>query len=106
MSSDNLPNMAQYISLDDLYVAYRISKFRVVGRHPVDFHIVSALWIQKVGHQYDAVLGTCAYASRVRRLPSETDHSLGGPCPTSLGSFRHYSFGFRNWRANGLKAMS
>jgi len=82
------------------------AKFRVVGRHPVDFHVVSALWIQKVGHKFDALLGPHAYASRVRRVPSKNEENLGRPCATSLGSFRPYSFGFRDWRANGLKAMA
>ena len=34
------------------------AEFRIVGRHPVVLHVVSALWIHKVGHKYDALLGT------------------------------------------------
>lgn len=80
------------------------AKFRLVGRHPVHYHVVSALWIQKVGHHFDAILKPCAYASRVRRTATP-DGRYHQPCKSSLGSFRPYSFGFRNWRATGLGAM-
>lgn len=80
------------------------AKFRIVGQHPVAFHVLSALWIQKVGHKYDEVLGDSAYGSRLRREPS-TQGELGKPSKTSLGTFRPYSFGFRAWRENGLKAI-
>lgn len=80
------------------------AEFRLIGRHPVAFHVVSALWIQKVGHLYDGVLKDCAYGSRLRRKR----HKAGkpsGPSYTSLGSFRPYSFGFRAWRENGLRSI-
>lgn len=80
------------------------AKFRIVGQHPIAFHVLSALWIQKVGHKYDEVLGDSAYGSRLRREPS-TKGGLGKPSKTSLGTFRPYSFGFRAWRENGLKAI-
>jgi hypothetical protein len=78
--------------------------FRIVGRHPVSFHVVSALWIQKVGYLYDGALEKCAYGTRLRRRWSG-DQEFGLPSPTSMGSFRPYTFGFREWRANGLRAM-
>lgn len=80
------------------------AKFRIIGRHPVAFHVVSALWLQKVGHLYDGVLARCAYGSRLRRMRGQ-DGKLGEPSHTSMGSFRPYSFGFREWRSNGLIAI-
>lgn len=78
--------------------------FRIVGRHPVDYHIISALWIQKVGHLFDAILKPCAFANRVRRVAVAKDR-YHPPCRSSLGSFKPYSFGFRTWRATGMSAM-
>lgn len=80
------------------------AKFRIVGRHPVAFHVVSALWILKVGHLYDAVLGDCAYGSRLRRGHA-VEGGLPPPSQTSIGSFRAYSYGFREWRQNGIDVI-
>ncbi|MDP3126386.1 MAG: RNA-directed DNA polymerase [Thiobacillus sp.] len=80
------------------------AKFRLIGRHPIHFHVVSALWIQTVGHLYDGILGECAYGSRLRRGSSK-DGKLSVPTASSMGNFRPYSFGFRAWRENGLEAI-
>lgn len=81
-----------------------LAKFRIVGRHPVAFHVVSALWILKVGHLYDAVLGECAYGSRLRRAHAD-EEGMPPPSQTSIGSFKAYSYGFREWRQNGIDAI-
>lgn len=81
-----------------------VPKFRIVGCHPVAFHVVSALWLLKVGHLYDGVLQSCAYGSRLRRTRN-IEGELCEPSNTSMGSFRPYTFGFREWRANGLAAI-
>ena len=80
------------------------ASFRLIGRHPIAFHVVSSLWIQKVGHKYDALLGNCAYGSRLRRGYADGE-SPPPPSSTSMGNFRPYVYGFRSWRENGLKAM-
>lgn len=80
------------------------AEFRQVGRHSIDFHIISALWILKVGHVYDSILGEEAYGSRLRR--KHDDESLGEINPYSIGTFKHYLHYYRSWRENGLKAMS
>lgn len=80
------------------------ASFRIVGRHPVAFHVVSALWIQKVGYLYDRVLRNSVYGSRIRGTAGgEKSERL--PNATSLGSFRPYTYGFRAWRQEGLKAI-
>ncbi len=80
------------------------ARFRLVGEHPVPFHVVSALWIQKVGHAYDAVLSKHAYAARVRRRRS-TAGWPPPPSPASMGSFARYEYGYRAWRDNGIGAI-
>lgn len=76
------------------------AEFRLVGVHSIDFHIVAALWILKVGHLYDAVLGAEAYGSRVARVyPQMTVN------PLALGSFKPYPRQYRLWRDNGMRAM-
>ena len=80
------------------------AEFRQVGRHSIEFHIVSALWILKVGHVYDSILGEEAYGSRLRR--KHDGESQGEINPYSIGTFKHYLPYYRKWRENGLKAMN
>lgn len=76
------------------------AEFRVMAECSVDFHILSALWIMKVGHLFDAKLQACAYGNRLRRSQNGKDIN-----PYSLGSFKPYMKPFRDWRDNGIKVM-
>ncbi|MCX8156050.1 MAG: RNA-directed DNA polymerase [Verrucomicrobiae bacterium] len=85
------------------------ASFRLVGQHPVDFHIVSTLWIMKVGQYYDACLGVEAKGSRLRRytevendLPPDRIPELN---PYATGCFRPYAVDYKNWRSSGLAAI-
>lgn len=83
-----------------------VADFRLVGVHPIDMHVVGALWMLKVGHLYDAALGPEAYGSRLRatdsRIPVNARETYTN---LSLGSFRPYFEPFRKWRDNGLAAI-
>lgn len=72
--------------------------FRMIGDHPVDYHVISALWILQVGYLFDTALSGDAYGSRLRR---DNDGTIN---PVCIGSFKPYSFAFRSWRDGGLKA--
>lgn len=76
------------------------AEFRVMAQCSLDFHVLSALWMLKVGHQYDAKLTSCAFGNRLRRTQDCTQIN-----PLSLGSFTPYLKPFRNWRDNGISAM-
>lgn len=75
------------------------AEFRLMAKASLDFHVLSALWMLKVGHQYDAKLTECAYGNRLRRTQEKRVN------PLSLGSFKPYLKPFRDWRDNGIKAM-
>lgn len=83
-----------------------VADFRLVGVHPIDMHVVGALWMLKVGRLYDAALGPEAYGSRLRatdpRIPANARENYTN---LSLGSFRPYFEPFRQWRDNGLAAI-
>lgn len=76
------------------------AEFRLMAQPSVEFHILSALWMLKVGHLYDAKLGDSAYGNRLR---CKQDGSVN---PLSLGSFEPYLKPFRDWRDNGIGALS
>lgn len=74
-------------------------QFRLMAQPSVDFHLLSALWMLKVGHLYDSKLGGSAYGNRMRRRQD------GSVNPLSLGSFMPYLRPFREWRDNGIKTL-
>ncbi len=76
------------------------AEFRLMAQNSLDFHVMSTLWMMRVGHLYDAKLTPCAYGNRLRRN-QEGDINL-----LSLGSFSPYLKPFRTWRDNGIIAMS
>ncbi len=76
------------------------AEFRIMAQCSLDFHVLSTLWILKVGHLFDAELSECAYGNRLRRTQDgKTLNKL------SLGSFQPYLKPFRDWRDNGIAAM-
>lgn len=77
------------------------ANFRLIIVPTVEYLVISALWIIKVGHKYDAALDrNLTYAHSLRRIGkfgpiAEDAHSLFVP----------YITGYRQWRSRGLKAM-
>ncbi|HDU2652287.1 TPA: hypothetical protein U2R98_000986 [Yersinia enterocolitica] len=85
-----------------------IPEFRVVGDFPVNSHIISALWINMVGHKFDAKLEDCCYGARLKRIGGDELLSEKADRPfhiSSIGSFTPYFQPYKKWRGDGLKAM-
>ncbi len=83
-------------------------EFRVIGDFPVDAHILSALWINTVGHKFDACLDDSCYGARLKRI--RNDELLDKNAPrqfhiSSIGSFAPYYQPYQKWRSDGLKAI-
>lgn len=76
------------------------AEFRIMAHCSLDFHVLSALWMLKVGHLFDAKLTGSAYGNRLRRT-QDGKHING----LSLGSFKPYLHPFNEWRDMGIKAM-
>lgn len=75
------------------------AEFRLMAQPSMDFHVLSALWVLKIGCHYDKCLDDCAYGSRLRRTASNEFNTR------SLGSFKPYLKPFRDWRNGGIRAM-
>jgi hypothetical protein len=76
------------------------AEFRVIAKCSLDFHVLSTLWMLKVGHLFDSKLSGCAYGNRLRR--TQDGKSIN---QLSLGSFQPYLKPFREWRDKGIEAM-
>ena len=75
------------------------AEFRLMARCSLDFHVLSALWMAKVGEKFDAQLSPRAFGNRLRRSQN------GSVNPLSLGSFKPYTNPFRTWRDGGIESM-
>ena len=75
------------------------AEFRLMARCSMDFHVLSTLWMMKVGDLFDAKLGDNVYGSRLRRNRHDKINEL------ALGSFKPYLKPFRDWRDGAIKAM-
>lgn len=86
-----------------------VAKLRLVIRPTVDFQIISALWIIKVGHKFDAAINyEVSHGNRLRRKA----HMVGakwtsrGPINlTSAALFAPYFAAYKKWREDGLDKM-
>lgn len=83
-------------------------EFRLIGDFPVTMHILSALWVNLVGHKFDAALSQSAYGSRLRRYrrePTAPSGTVGNYHIEAIGSFQPYFAPYKTWRERGLKAI-
>ena len=76
------------------------AEFRVMAKCSLDFHVLSTLWMLKVGHLFDAKLTNSAKGNRLRRTKDGKQINK-----LSLGSFEPYLKPFRDWRDNGINSM-
>jgi hypothetical protein len=83
-------------------------EFRLVGNFPVEMHVLSALWINLIGHKFDAVLSESSYGSRLRRYrpePGAQKGTLGKYHLEAIGSFQPYFNPYKEWRNRGFQAI-
>lgn len=85
-----------------------IPEFRLTGDFPVVMHVMSALWINLVGHKFDAILARSVYGSRLRRYrlePGTQKDSVSDYHLEAIGSFQPYFGLYKKWRSQGLNAI-
>lgn len=85
--------------LSDMSMGSVKTEFRQAAECSMEFHVLSTLWLLKVGEKYDAKLTPSARGNRLRRRRDNRVNEL------SLGSFVPYHGPFRQWRDDGLKTM-
>jgi len=86
-----------------------VVKLRLVIRPTVNFQIISALWILKVGHKFDrAINSDVSHGNRLRRKSYKQNgrwNNLGQLNLTTPGLFAPYFSAYRKWRETGLNKM-
>lgn len=96
-------------AVENLFNNYDIvPEFRIVGDFPVDTHIISALWINMIGHQFDTKLDDSCYGARLKRICNDELFTEENDKPfhiSSIGSFVPYFQPYQKWRSDGLNAI-
>lgn len=85
-----------------------IPEFRIIGDFPVEAHIISALWINTIGHKFDARLDKSCYGARLKRVHNDEILDKDAEKPfhiSAIGSFTPYFQPYQKWRNDGLKAI-
>lgn len=85
------------------------AKYRLVIKPTINYQIVSALWIIKVGHKFESRLDkNLSYGNRLRRKRhqlSDNDSLNGELNLDSSGLFSPYFSAYKSWREKGLSTM-
>ncbi len=85
------------------------AKYRLVIDAQVNFHIISALWIMKIGHNYEGKLNQqVSYGNRLRRYTADIFSPKGESGELnehSIGLFQPYFSAYKSWREKGLETM-
>ena len=96
-------------AFDNLVGRYEVTpEFRLIGDFPVNTHIISALWINLIGHQFDQCLSDRCYGARLKRVRNDDELDLEAEKNfhiSAVGSFKPYFQPYQKWRNDGLKAI-
>lgn len=75
-------------------------EFRPMADFQVDMHVVASLWINTVGHKFDACLGSSALGARLRRIVGSKSYHID-----VWQSFVPYFQSYKKWRDDGFNAI-
>ena len=75
-------------------------ELRITERLPIAFHVLTTLWINTIGEQFDSVLSKNSYGNRINRRGTGGNINLH-----ALGSFERYLFPYSNWLNKGFEAI-
>ena len=70
-------------------------ELRLIANVSIAFHVITTLWIHKVGEKFDLLLSENSYGNRIRR---HKDHT---PNLNAIGTFNPYLYNYQAWRDNG-----
>ncbi len=86
--------------------------FRIIGQHSVELHILSSLWIDKVGAMLEAKVSNNSFGCRLKRrfqkngrfsdLENTDNNEIE---KMELGHFRPYIVDYKRWQSNGIQEI-
>src|SRR5690625_1783386 len=84
-----------------------VPEMRLIGDFPVEMHVLSALWINRIGCKFDAQLSDVVYGSRLRRYRSsdQKTEKIGSYHKHALHSFKPYLRQYKAWQDGAFKTI-
>lgn len=84
--------------------------YRIIGNHSVDFHVLSSLWIEKVGRLLEEKISENSYGCRLKRvgqkdgefIPTNLNNDISFVSKRVQGNFRPYLADYQSWQYKGL----
>lgn len=82
--------------------------YRIIGNHSVNFHVLSSLWIEKVGKFLELNISAKSYGCRINSTGQKSDQLNSNDEQRKyfsrkvLGHFRPYLADYQDWQYNGL----
>ena len=100
ISKEESKDKCQFITNKIPNISVQIERCNYMIEAPILIHLISVLWIQKVGVKLQPCIGKCNYANKlnVDKDDSENDSSV----KDGLALFRPYFIGYQEWRDNAL----
>ncbi|MDY0289200.1 MAG: RNA-directed DNA polymerase [Sphaerochaeta sp.] len=97
---DYINSDSSYSLIGKEYDSVKGITLRVMSNFPIEFHVLSSLWIQKIGFKIDAEFDdSMIWGNRLRRCAD------GEPNKMALGNFKPYSGQYHHWQDNAIKAI-
>lgn len=75
------------------------AQFRIMEHCSIQMHVLSALWVMRIGAKLEEKMAVQPYANRIRRSREGTVNKH------AIGSFKQYSSGYKAWTNDGVKAL-
>ena len=75
------------------------AEYRLMADLPIEFHVVTTLWILSVGEVQETAVSDVSYGNRIRRTLD------GTVSKNALGTFTPYSYQYRKWRDNAFNTV-
>lgn len=81
--------------------------FRLIGNHSVNFHVLSSLWIEKVGLYLEKGVSDNSYGCRLRynKIAEENEYSDSSYIKSSFNHFRSYLTDYQQWQFKGIEKI-
>ena len=82
--------------------------FRILGKHSVHFHVLSSLWLEKVGYELEQSVSENSYGCRLRSAykKNNDEEKEERYLRSRYGHFKSYLPAYQTWQHNGIEEIS
>lgn len=86
------------VVLNDLSRRVKFSELRLVEDVPLDFHVITQLWVDRIGNRYERCMEKSSFGYRMRMHCDKVNKLYPG-------TFKYWQEQYRKWHDGGLDAI-